>query len=78
MRLDGMVKTVNRNELYDQVWAEPMTQIAKQYGLSDRGLAKLCSRNGIPVPPRGDWAKIHAVQKLKKKVFNRPPKHHTH
>ena len=27
------------------------------YGLSDRGLAKLCERHEIPVPPRGYWAK---------------------
>jgi len=47
-----------REELYEQVWAEPMTKLAQQYGLSDRGLSKICERMGIPVPGRGYWAKI--------------------
>lgn len=47
----------SRRELYDRVWKEPMTKVAKEFGLSDRGLAKICERNGIPVPPRGYWAK---------------------
>lgn len=41
-----------------------MTDVAKEYGLSDRGLAKLCERNGIPVPPRGYWAKKKAGYKV--------------
>lgn len=41
-----------------------MVEVAKEYGLSDRGLAKLCERNGIPVPPRGYWSKKHAGQKV--------------
>ncbi len=60
------MKTVNRKDLYDQVWAEPMTKVARKYGLSDRGLAKLCERNSIPVPPRGYWAQKAAGQKVKK------------
>lgn len=49
--------TLTREELYEQVWTEPMVHIAKRLGLSDRGLAKLCARYDIPVPPRGWWAK---------------------
>lgn len=40
---------LTREELYAQVWAEPMTKLAQRYGLSDRGLAKICTRMGIPV-----------------------------
>jgi hypothetical protein len=36
-----MTTQVSRKDLYDQVWAEPMTHVAKKYGLSGRGLAKL-------------------------------------
>jgi len=64
-----MVAEVSRKDLYDQVWAAPMTKVAKQYGLSDRGLAKLCERNGIPVPPRGYWAKKHAGHRLKQETL---------
>ena len=45
-----------REVLYAEVWAEPMTKVAQRYGLSDRGLAKICARMGIPVPGRGCWA----------------------
>jgi len=61
-------KIVNytRKELYDQVWSTPMIKLAKQYGLSDRGLAKICKKYNIPCPPRGYWAKFQAGQKVKK------------
>jgi len=42
------------------VWQQPMTRVAAELGLSDVGLAKLCRRHSIPVPPRGHWAKIAA------------------
>ncbi len=59
-----MVKPISRTDLYNLVWSEPMTHIAKKYGLSDRGMAKLCERNGIPVPPRGYWAKHSSGKKI--------------
>jgi len=49
-----------REELYGLVWAEPMTKVARRYGLSDRGLAKICVRMGVPVPGRGYWAKVQS------------------
>ena len=51
---------LTRESLYVQVWAEPMSKLARQYGLSDRGLAKICSRMGIPTPGRGYWAKVQS------------------
>ncbi|MFW2589966.1 hypothetical protein [Sagittula sp. SSi028] len=51
---------VTRQELYEKVWAEPMTKVAEHFGLSDHGLANLCSRHNIPKPPRGYWAKLAA------------------
>jgi hypothetical protein len=33
-------------QLYDLVWSQPMAKVAAQFGLSDRGLAKLCQRQG--------------------------------
>jgi hypothetical protein len=53
-----MTETVSltRQELYNRVWQTPMVKIAAEYGISGRGLAKLCERHGIPVPGRGHWA----------------------
>lgn len=55
---------VTRTELYDRVWAEPIQKLSSEFGLSDVGLAKLCRRHNIPVPPRGYWAKKQAGKKV--------------
>ena len=43
--------TYNREELYAQVWSEPMIKLAPKYGLSDNGLRKICKKLNIPLPP---------------------------
>lgn len=63
-----MSDTFTRQELYDLVWAEPMSILAKRFKISDVGLAKACKRANIPRPPRGYWAKL----KVGKKVFRQP------
>lgn len=50
--------TFSRAGLYDQVWSEPVERLAKTWGLSGWGLAKVCHRLRVPVPPRGFWAKV--------------------
>jgi len=49
---------LTRKELYDLVWAEPITAISKRFGLSDNGLRKHCVSMNIPTPPVGYWAKL--------------------
>ena len=48
----------SRIELYELVWAKPMTHLAKELGLSDVGLRKICVKFGIPLPLRGYWSRI--------------------
>jgi hypothetical protein len=50
--------TVNRNELYEQVWSEPVSRLAPKYGISDVGLKKICKKLNVPTPPLGYWTKI--------------------
>ncbi len=50
----------DRVKLYEEVWKEPVSVVAKRYGVSDTALAKVCRRLDIPLPPRGYWAKVHA------------------
>jgi hypothetical protein len=57
---------LTRAELYTKVWSEPMVKIAKEFGISDRGLAKTCQRLEVPVPPRGYWAKLQAGKLVSK------------
>jgi hypothetical protein len=47
---------IKREDLYEQVWSTPMTKLAKEYQISDVGLAKICKKLKIPVPGRGYWA----------------------
>jgi len=44
---------LTREELYERIWHCPIRDVARELGVSDVGLAKLCNRNGIPKPPQG-------------------------
>lgn len=57
---------LSRAELYERVWTTPMHKLAKEFGLSDVGLAKLCRRHNIPLPGRGYWARIQFGQNPQK------------
>ncbi len=59
---------LTREQLYDIVWSEPIRTVATRYGLSDRGLAKICVRLHVPVPGRGYWQ-----QKAVGKKVRQPP-----
>jgi hypothetical protein len=69
---------LTREELHDLVWAKPMTQVAKDFQISDRALAKICARKQVPVPPRGYWAKKSAGKDVPKpplpEFVAKPPK----
>lgn len=52
----------DRNKLYEEVWHEPVSTVAKRYGVSDTALAKACRRLSVPLPPRGYWAKVKSGQ----------------
>ena len=58
-------RQITRKELYNRVWAEPMSKLAREYGLSDVGLAKICKKHNIPRPPKGYWARKAAGYKVK-------------
>lgn len=54
-----------RSELYALVWTKPVTKVAAEIGVSDVAVAKSCRAVGIPLPPRGSWARRqhgHAVR----------------
>lgn len=60
-------RVITRRSLYELVWAKPVQQVAKEFGISDVGLRKACVRNEIPVPYRGYWQKKqngHAARPL--------------
>ena len=53
-----MATITSRKQLYAQVWQQPLTHIARDLGISDVGLRKVCKRHAIPTPPAGHWAKL--------------------
>jgi hypothetical protein len=45
--------TFERQQLFDEVRATPVSKLAKSYGLPDVGLGKICLALEVPLPPRG-------------------------
>ena len=56
----------DREKLYEQVWSQPVQHVAKEYGVSDVWIGKVCKILKIPKPPRGYWARIRSGQKVRK------------
>ena len=52
--------TFERETLYKEIWAEPVSTVSARYGLSDAGLRKICKRLGVPMPRLGYWSKVAA------------------
>ena len=46
---------LSRKELYQRVWSQPLSIVAKELGVSGNALAKICNRLMVPYPPRGHW-----------------------
>jgi hypothetical protein len=51
------METWNREELYKEVWDQPLVKLAPQYGISAVALGKVCDKLQIPLPGRGYWIK---------------------
>lgn len=51
---------VSREELYRQVWAEPVSKLAKTYTVSGSYLARMCRVLKVPTPRVGYWAQLKA------------------
>jgi hypothetical protein len=54
---------LTREQLYELVWAEPVTRLAKRWGVSDVAVAKWCRKLSVPRPGRGYWARVQAGHK---------------
>jgi hypothetical protein len=58
-----MSERLSRLQLYELVWTDPMSTLARRFGISDVALKKVCAKAHVPVPPRGHWAKKQAGKK---------------
>ena len=57
--------SVTREELYQMIWEEPVTKIAKAYGISNNAIRKKCKKMNVPLPPLGYWSKVQHGYKPK-------------
>jgi hypothetical protein len=53
---------ISREELFALVWEKPTQEVAKDLGVSDVAIGKLCVRLQVPKPPRGYWARVQSGQ----------------
>lgn len=59
--------TISREELYEQVWAKPMTTVARGFGVTSTALKKTCKHHQVPTPERGYWARLAHGKHVAKK-----------
>ena len=52
----------SKEKLQEMIWVKPTSQIAKEFGVSDKAVEKWCKAYGIQKPPRGYWAKQQSMQ----------------
>ena len=64
---------LSRKELYERVWSQPLSIVAKELGVSGNALAKICNRLMVPYPPRGHWLRATAGRRPRKPVLPAAP-----
>lgn len=60
-----MARTFTREQFHDLVWSRPTVQLAKEFGLSDVALGKICRKHDVPKPPLGWWARKAAGRSVR-------------
>ena len=53
-----MIRFINREQLYQEVWNIPLTKLAPVYNFSTYQMKKLCDTFCIPLPKAGHWSKV--------------------
>lgn len=56
----GDRERATREELFQKVWTQPVSIVAKEYQITDNALRKRCMHLNVPIPERGYWAKLRA------------------
>lgn len=69
-----MNRKINRKDLHEKVWSTSMRKLATEFGISDRGLTKICKRHNIPLPGLGYWSKLQWNKPVKQSTLPEPEK----
>lgn len=62
----------DRDELYKDVWNQPLTSLTAKYGVSAVAIGKVCRKLQVPLPGRGYWAKKAHGHAVKQKPLPAP------
>src|SRR5687768_14556893 len=62
----GDAVELTREQLYQKVWATPAVKHAKELGISDVAIGKICKKYDIPKPPSGYWSKVQHGRKVQR------------
>jgi hypothetical protein len=57
---------VRRAELFELVWSQPRTTLARQLNVSDVAIAKKCRAANIPMPAPGYWTRVTVGIRVKR------------
>jgi hypothetical protein len=55
--------TLNRKQLYENVWSVPIKELCQKYDIDENSLVKICKRLNVPVPETSHWKKIATGKK---------------
>lgn len=53
-------------DLHKLAWIQPISQIAKEYGISPKDFKIICLENKIPIPKPGYWSKVKFGKAVKR------------
>ena len=62
-------KIITREELYERIWKLPATKLAKELGISDVALAKICRKLKVPKPGPGHWWLVQLGWEIERPVL---------
>lgn len=65
---------LTREELYEKMWATPATKLAREFGISDVALGKICKKLDIPKPYPGYWQQLAVGRRVNREPL--PPIKH--
>ena len=57
------VERPSKEELEKMIWETSVSEVSRQFGVSNVAVAKWCKKYGISRPPRGYWAKKNQSKK---------------
>lgn len=60
---------LSREQLYDLVWAKPMTTIAAEFGITTAAMKAHCERVHVPTPWSGYWVQLAAGKTVQRSLL---------